>query len=353
MPVASIPSIPFASVPASPLVSTVGGVSPGDLKRWILGILDGSVSAAPLVYPEYFPTPAGGASSGPVLLYRYVNNWFESINPYTVDNEPSANRTMKDVVDLFLNVQRETATRRSGVYEITFSADRSELLRLAEQATEWERGALKAEQQRQSQLDANALWNLAWNSDGFRVGYEAWLQGGATDPLRNATGRKVAMATEVAGALRSKSGELLRINTRMGDTNQVLKRLNTMAADAKTQGDTAAIAYSEDILMGSGYAGGNSWAAQVKPLWESWGVDTSKFSVVATANGKGRLQIEKRYIDVAMEQLKIALERASSDAQQLQLDLNNIMTQYNGQFDAASAIYQRKNTLDQALQIRS
>ncbi len=352
MAAASIPPIPFVSVPASPQASTTGGVLSGDLRKWVLGILDGSVSTAPLVFPGYFATPTGAVPAESVVLYRYANNWYQSINPYTVGNEPSNNRKMKDAVDLLLDVRQITVTRNNGVYETVFSADRSQLLSLAELATERERADQKAEQQRQSQLNANALWNRAWNNGGFDAGYQTWLKGGARDPLRGGTGVKVALAGEVAATLRSKSEELLRINARMGDMNTVLKKLNTMAADAKSKADTEQITYAEDILMGAGHAGGNSWAANVKPLWEAWGIDTSKFSVVATTSGKGKLVIEKRYIDVAMESLKIALDKASSEAQQLQLDLNNIMTQYNGQFDAASAIYQRKNTLDQALQPR-
>lgn len=334
--IASSPPMPYPGLPAG-----AAGVSvPSDLRQWIQDILAGNIEqplyryeqvngeAVPVgVYPV--PIPVSSIPAGNVLLYRTLSSALP---------DPNGNKSMKDRLASLVSVGTTLVKYPGSVPtgEVIYYANRAKLTEIATQA----------------ESNANALWSKAWSGSGFDANYQTWLEGVASDPLRGATGVKVSLAIEVSSALRTKSEELLRINTRMTDMNAVLKKLNGIAADAKSKADTDQISYAEGIAMGSSYTGGNAWAANVKPLWDSWGVDTSKFQVVSTGTGVGKLVIEKRYIDVAMESLKIALDKASSEAQQLQLDLNNIMTQYNGQFDAASAIYQRKNSLDQALQPR-
>lgn len=213
------------------------------------------------------------------------------------------------------------------------------------------RSLLEARRTGLAQQQANALWSQAWQGASFDTNYNNWLKGVANDPLRAVTGTKVNLTIAVSGVIRSKTEAVLQLNSRMADINVLLKRLNTMAAENKNKPDTDWAYYVKGIPIGSSYAGGNQWAAQEKPIWDSWGIDTSKFSV-DTRSGKGDVYCDKGYIEPTIEALKIALDKASSDAQQLQLDLNNLMTQYNGQFDAASAIYKRKDTLDQSLQPR-
>ncbi len=337
--VGSKPAIPYPDVPVG--ASQV----PPDLAEWFRGILDGSVSTQPIIYSvSYTPggwayTPKGTYTFAPppnvvpataIPVYRAVAGLLFFSDP------PNPGRVMKDRLAAYMPVETRQVLRPElgpFAFETVCYVDRAALARLVSDP---------------AKANANALWDKAWNQGGFDANYQAWLNGAANDPLRSASGFKVALSVQVAEVLRSKTNQVLRINSAMNDMNAVLKKLNGMTADAKSRGDTDQITYATGIAMGSNYAGGNAWAAQVKPLWDSWGVDTSKFSVTAD----GRLVIEKRYIEVVVESLKIALDKASSEAQQEQLDLNNILTQFNGGMEAASAIYQSKKSLDMAVQPR-
>lgn len=337
--IAATPPMPYPNAP-------VGAVAiPADVAEWLRGVLDGSVSTQPskvvgtlgtgfyLSGQETFPLPAGAVPSNAVVLYRMVSGAAGL-------SDPSINLTMKNRLSTFTAVTSAVVLQPALGFvgrENVYYADRTVLSGLISQ----------------SEANANALWDKAWNTQSFDTGYQNWLAKDISDPAGVAAREKLELSTEMSAVLRTRTNKVLRINSTMNDMNAVLKKLNGMLAETtSSDSDTKLITYSQGIAMGSAYAGGNAWAANVKPLWESWGLDTSKFTVRTMANGQGELVIEKRYINVAIESLKIALDKASSEAQQEQLTLNNILTQYNGGIEAASAIYQSKKTLDQALQPR-
>lgn len=336
-PVVTRPSMPY---PGAPIGATA---VPADLAEWLKGILDGTVSTQPTHYKTRFVNgglvftpdgqynmalPAGAVPEGAVVVYRRV---LGTPQP----PESSINLSMKDRLAALTTVTQKNVSQPAlGLFsfEQVCYADRAALTRLASQA----------------EANANALWDKAWNTGGFDAAYQAWKAGGSADPVLGAAGRKTLLAEQVSAVLRSQTNEVLRINGTMNDMNTVLKKLNGMAADAKNKGDTESITYDEGIAVGTAHVGGNAWAANVKPLWNAWGVDTSKFSVVTMANGQGRLVIEKRYIEVVIESLKIALDKASSEAQQKQLTLNNTLTQYNGRVEEVSALIQAFKNMAQA-----